>query len=219
KTQAEAVQLLQELSLASNDALARVRDLPNLVPALSAIAYPGIGPLGLLRGRIGRSLGNVGGLAGGSGGRGGGGDGGGGDGGGGGGVGAAQRRTEAAVAEAAVSGASKLLSMLGVHHWTPRQPGQKGLRILSLDGGGTRGVLTIALLREVLKGVDKDVHEVFDVICGTSTGGILAMLFASEKQSLASATTMYDSLIVKIFKKDLLANAKLVLQQVPRRRR
>lgn len=50
--------------------------------------------------------------------------------------------------------------MLGVHHWSPRQPGQKGLRILSLDGGGTRGVLTIALLREVLKGFDKDVHEV-----------------------------------------------------------
>lgn len=39
------------------------------------------------------------------------------------------------------------------------------------------------------------------------------MLFASEKQSLESATTLYDSLIVKIFKKDLLANAKLVLQQ------
>ncbi|CAN0481929.1 unnamed protein product, partial [Ectocarpus sp. 8 AP-2014] len=58
--------------------------------------------------------------------------------------------------------------------------------------------------------------QVFDVICGTSTGGILAMLFASEKQSLASATTMYDSLIVKIFKKDILANAKLVLQQVRR---
>lgn len=50
--------------------------------------------------------------------------------------------------------------MLGVHNWRPRQPGQKGLRILSLDGGGTRGVLTIALLQEVLKGFDKDVHEV-----------------------------------------------------------
>lgn len=50
--------------------------------------------------------------------------------------------------------------MLGVHTWVPRQPGQKGLRILSLDGGGTRGVLTIAILREVLKGFDKDVHEV-----------------------------------------------------------
>ena len=40
------------------------------------------------------------------------------------------------------------------------------------------------------------------------------MLFASEKQSLASVSDLYDSLIVKIFKKDLLANAKLVLQQV-----
>lgn len=61
-----------------------------------------------------------------------------------------------------------------------------------------------------------NVRKVFDVICGTSTGGILAMLFASEKQSLAEASTLYDSLIVKIFKKDLLANAKLVLQQVKR---
>lgn len=58
----------------------------------------------------------------------------------------------------------QLLSMLGIHHWTPRQPGQKGLRILSLDGGGTRGVLTIALLREVLKGFDKDVHEVTKIL-------------------------------------------------------
>lgn len=119
KIQAEAVQLLQELSLASDEALARVRDLPNLVPALSAIAYPGIGPLGLLRGRIGRSLGNVGGLAGGGVVGDGGGNGGGGDGAGVGRVGAAQRRKEAAVAEAAVSGASKVG---GVHHertWMP----------------------------------------------------------------------------------------------------
>lgn len=102
------MQLLQELSLASEDALTRIRQLPNLVPALSAIAFPGTGPLGLLRGRIGRSLGNVGGIAGG------GGEGGEGDGGSnredvGVGVGAAQqRRVEAAAAEDAVSGASKV---------------------------------------------------------------------------------------------------------------
>ncbi|CAN0042374.1 unnamed protein product, partial [Laminaria digitata] len=185
---------MQELALASEEALEIVRHLPNLIPALSAFAYPGMGPLGVLRDRIGRTFGGVGGRGGGEG-------------------GGTVRRIEASVMAATVSGASKLLSMLGVHNWTPRQPGQKGLRILSLDGGGTRGVLTIAILREVLKGLDKDVHEVFDVICGTSTGGILAMLFASEKQSLASASTLYDSLIVKIFKKDLLANAKLVLQQ------
>lgn len=56
--------------------------------------------------------------------------------------------------------------------------------------------------------------QVFDVICGTSTGGILAMLFASEKQSLVNVSTLYDSLIVKIFRKDFLATPKLLLQQV-----
>lgn len=88
--QAEAVQLLQELSLASEDALSKIRDLPNLVPALSSIAYPGTGPLGVLRDRIGRSFGGVSSMAVG------------------GGRGGALRHTEAAIAAAAVSGASKV---------------------------------------------------------------------------------------------------------------
>ncbi|CAM9493080.1 unnamed protein product, partial [Discosporangium mesarthrocarpum] len=108
---------------------------------------------------------------------------------------------------------SQLLSMLGVHMWRPRQPGQRGVRILSLDGGGTRGVLTIAILQEVLRGTGKDIHEVFDIITGTSTGGILAMLFASEKRSLLYVGMLYDELITKIFQKDILGQAKLVLQQ------
>jgi hypothetical protein len=45
---------------------------------------------------------------------------------------------------------------LGGVQWKPRQPGQKGLRILSLDGGGTRGVLSIALLKEIMQRVDRD---------------------------------------------------------------
>lgn len=56
--------------------------------------------------------------------------------------------------------------------------------------------------------------QVFDVIVGTSTGGILAMLFASEKKSLLEVSTLYDSLVVQIFKRDILGSAKLVLQQV-----
>lgn len=55
-TQAEAVQLLQEMSMASDEALAIVRDLPDLVAALRAIASPGAGPLSRIRDRVGRYL-------------------------------------------------------------------------------------------------------------------------------------------------------------------
>ena len=55
----------------------------------------------------------------------------------------------------------------GHNEWRPKQPGQRGLRILSFDGGGTRGVLSVALLKQVMERVGKDVFETFDVICGT----------------------------------------------------
>ena len=64
---------------------------------------------------------------------------------------------------------------LGASKWRPRRSGQKGLRILSFDGGGTKGVLTISILKELMRMVDDgDPHEMFDMICGTSTGGIIA---------------------------------------------
>jgi hypothetical protein len=55
--------------------------------------------------------------------------------------------------------AHKLLTCVGFHEWAPRQPGQKGLRILSLDGGGTRGVMTIALLTYLSEATGKEVSS------------------------------------------------------------
>lgn len=40
------------------------------------------------------------------------------------------------------------------------------------------------------------------------------MLFAAEKQSLEAASTLYDQLVVKIFRKDILGSANLILRQV-----
>jgi predicted acylesterase/phospholipase RssA len=49
------------------------------------------------------------------------------------------------------------------------------LRVLSLDGGGIRGVIPATLLGEIEKRTGKRIAEMFDLIAGTSTGGILAL--------------------------------------------
>jgi predicted acylesterase/phospholipase RssA len=47
-------------------------------------------------------------------------------------------------------------------------------RILSIDGGGIRGLIPAMVLAEIEKSTQKPIDKLFDVIAGTSTGGILA---------------------------------------------
>lgn len=48
-------------------------------------------------------------------------------------------------------------------------------RILSLDGGGIKGVVPAAFLASLEEELDGPIGEYFDLIVGTSTGGILAL--------------------------------------------
>ena len=48
-------------------------------------------------------------------------------------------------------------------------------KILSIDGGGIRGIMPAMVLAEVEKRAGKPIAELFDLIAGTSTGGILAL--------------------------------------------
>jgi len=56
-------------------------------------------------------------------------------------------------------------------------PKEKPFRILSLDGGGIRGVYTAALLQRCEEefGRGENLARYFDMIAGTSTGGIIAL--------------------------------------------
>ena len=56
-------------------------------------------------------------------------------------------------------------------------------RILSLDGGGIRGVIEAVILAEVEKIVKVPLNRYFDLIAGTSTGSILATAIALGKKS------------------------------------
>ncbi len=56
-------------------------------------------------------------------------------------------------------------------------------RILSLDGGGVRGVITLQLLRHIEETYNIVLHEHFDMFAGTSTGALIASLIAYKKMS------------------------------------
>ena len=73
--------------------------------------------------------------------------------------------------------------------WATNMTQSRCLRVLSIDGGGMRGVYTSAYLSALSKEVaarrdigdtdNLDVGKVFDLIVGTSTGGIIACALAA----------------------------------------
>ena len=48
-------------------------------------------------------------------------------------------------------------------------------KILSLDGGGIKGLYAAKLLAQIEQKTGRQMGEYFDMICGTSTGGLLAL--------------------------------------------
>ncbi|KAH8672607.1 hypothetical protein BGZ60DRAFT_563027 [Tricladium varicosporioides] len=69
-------------------------------------------------------------------------------------------------------------TMQGGRSWRIRlKPAGTGVRILCLDGGGIRGIISVKIL-EILErqiGLKIPIHQFFDLIVGTSTGGIITL--------------------------------------------
>lgn len=77
--------------------------------------------------------------------------------------------------------------------------------ILSLDGGGMRGILTIQLLKKLEEVAGVPCYELFDMIAGTSTGAIIAGLITTGRTAV-QVEEMYINLVTRVFDKRFLGN-------------
>jgi patatin-like phospholipase/acyl hydrolase len=84
------------------------------------------------------------------------------------------------------------------------------VKVLAIDGGGIRGLIPALVLAEIERRTGRRVAELFDLVAGTSTGGILACALTRPG---ADGTPMYTALELtelyvtegpKIFHHDLL---------------
>ncbi|KAJ6706853.1 CALCIUM-INDEPENDENT PHOSPHOLIPASE A2-GAMMA [Salix viminalis] len=80
-----------------------------------------------------------------------------------------------------------------------RPVAKQGLRILSMDGGGMKGLATVQILKAIEKGTGKRIHELFDLICGTSTGGMLAVALGIKLMALDQCEEIYKNLGKLVF--------------------
>ncbi len=77
---------------------------------------------------------------------------------------------------------------------------RKKFRILSLDGGGIRGLYSAQMLKNIEDKCGIDLYNDFDLIIGTSTGSILAGAIA-QRINLDTVISLYQNEGKNIFKK------------------
>jgi patatin-like phospholipase/acyl hydrolase len=83
-------------------------------------------------------------------------------------------------------------------------PGDQ-IRLLALDGGGVRGLSSLMILRRLMATIDPELPpkpcEYFEMISGTSTGGLIAIMLGRLRMTVDECIEAYTSLSDKVFEK------------------
>jgi len=78
------------------------------------------------------------------------------------------------------------------------------VRVLAVDGGGIRGLIPALVLAEIEERAERPVFELFDLLAGTSTGGIIACaLCAPDPLPAERVVALYEEEGPKIFDRSL----------------
>ncbi|XP_059916416.1 calcium-independent phospholipase A2-gamma-like isoform X1 [Gadus macrocephalus] len=92
------------------------------------------------------------------------------------------------------------LSLVGYHDPVKG----RGIRLLSIDGGGLRGLLALQTLHKLEAQTGKPIYQLFDYICGVSTGAILGFMLGIFQYPLSECEDMYRKLGSDVFKQNRL---------------
>ncbi|KAB2570091.1 Patatin-like protein 2 [Lasiodiplodia theobromae] len=79
---------------------------------------------------------------------------------------------------------------------------ERPLRVLALDGGGVRGYSSLLILKEVMARMGNPKPcDVFDMIGGTSTGGLIAIMLGRLQMNVDECIKHYEKDMIRIFGK------------------
>ena len=83
------------------------------------------------------------------------------------------------------------------------KPVGAGVRVLTLDGGGVRGIVELTILQQIENqlGPGLPIQAFFDLIVGTSTGGIIALGLGASGWSVKKSSQMFKKLCKQAFTK------------------
>ena len=77
------------------------------------------------------------------------------------------------------------------------------LSLLSLDGGGVRGLSSLLILKKLMESLDPENPpkpcDYFNMIGGTSTGGLIAIMLGRLQMSVDECIAKYKKLSLAIF--------------------
>ena len=110
-------------------------------------------------------------------------------------------------------GANRMANPPGANRMANLQ-GARSLRILSIDGGGVKGYTALLILQRICRAMRVEAEkggidladepkpcEVFDLIVGTSTGGLIAVMLGRLHMSVDECIRKYEDLSSDIFGK------------------
>jgi len=95
------------------------------------------------------------------------------------------------------------------HGGEPDPVNETGLCLLSLDGGGVRGLSTLYILKGLVTRLNRERNEanlppvkpceIFDLIGGTSTGGLIAIMLGRLEMTVEECILAYSQLMKAVF--------------------